>query len=277
MTEKQSAFEAAKEKWIEGSYDAAAQELHALLARYPEDTRIRLHYLVCLGLSAVPVKGEALIDTWEQAAELLKQTPQQEFWEEARQLFSVYANAVYIHCNEWQKLEYALLQKDVNFEKKELVLKEFQKILLKADVEYKAILKVYYGYASLCAEYFTEPDIPASFLEGALKTMTDAAKLQGEIGLEEDYNPMDLALAACRLPLSQGMTEAWDMRRELLDLCLHGEEALARWEEFAPYANPSKQKELTAEVNKLRRRARLKFWKRPRSTEAAASSNPPQE
>ena len=66
------------------------------------------------------------------------------------------------------------------------MLGEFQKILLKADVEYKAVLTVYYGYASLLSGHFTERDAPAAFFEGALKTMTDAAKLQGEIGLEEE-------------------------------------------------------------------------------------------
>ena len=264
IMEKNSKFEAAMEKWKEGAYDCAAREFEDLLSENPDNPRIRLYCLVSRGLSADAVTGVALADTWEQSAELLKQNPDHEFWEEARQLFSVYANAVYIRCNDWQKLEYALLQKDVSFEKKELVLKEFQKILLKADVEYKAVLTVYYGYASLLSGHFTERDAPAAFVEGALKTMTDAAKLQGEIGLEEDYNPLDLAQYACRLPISQDMADAWDMRRLLLDLCLHGEQALNRWAEFAPYANPEKQKELTAEVNRLRRRAKLKFWRRPK-------------
>lgn len=256
-----SALKSVAEKIKEGSYDSAVEELRPLLAENQEDSRIRLYDLISTGLSASPVTGEELTKTWEQIEPLLEATPQYDFLEEARQLLSIYANAVYTRCNEWQMLEYALLQKDVSFEKKELVLKEFQKILLKADIEYKAVLNVFYGYTALSTK-IAQMNAPVDFLTGALKTMTDAAKLQGEIGLEEAYDPLNLALYACSLKLPKDLEEVWEMRRQLLDLCLHGEIALARWEEFAPYANPDKKKELEKEVNKLLRREKLKFWKR---------------
>lgn len=260
--EKLLSLESAIEKFNNGDYTNAAQNLKSLLKQDPDNIRIRLYYMVSLGLSAAPVKGEDLTSVWHQAEDLLRQTEAYDLMEEARQLLSIYANAVYIRCNDWQKMEYALLQKDVSLEKKDLVLKEFQRILLEADVEYRAVLTVLYGYAAFSAERATYPGAPADFLEGALKTMTEAAKLQGEIGLEEDFDPLNLAAFACRLRLSEDMAEAWETRRNLLNLCLHGEKALARWEEFAPYAHSKKQKELEAEVKKSRRREKFKVWKR---------------
>ncbi|MCI8599371.1 MAG: hypothetical protein HFJ10_13195 [Lachnospiraceae bacterium] len=261
--EKLISLESAIETFNNGEYADAAQDLKFLLEQEPDNFRIRLYYLVSLGLSASPVKGEDLTKVWNQAESLLRQTEEYNLMEEARHLLSIYANAVYIRCNDWQKMEYALLQKDVSFEKKELVLKEFQRILLEADVEYRAVLNVLYGYAALCAERASKPGTPSAFLEGALKTMTEAAQLQGEIGLEEDFAPLNLALFACRLHLEENMAEAWEMRRNLLDLCLHGEKALSQWETFAPYAHAGKQKELEAEVKKIRRREKFKVWKRP--------------
>lgn len=261
--EKLLSLESAIETFKSGSYAAAAQELKLLLEQNPDQTRIRLYYLISSGLSATPVKGEDLIKTWSEVSQLLTHSESYEFFEEARQLLSIYANAVYIRCNDWQKMEYTLLQKDVSFENKELLLKEFQRILLKADVEYKAVLQVLYEYSALCAEHCSRSDAPADFFNGVLKTMTEAARLQGEIGLEEDFDPMALAVYACRLNLKEEMSETWEQRRCLLDLCLHGEKALSRWEEFAPYAHAEKQKDLEAEAKKIRRKEKLRFWKRP--------------
>ena len=255
-------LETAIKKFEDGDYAGTVQELESLGAGTSENPRLRLYYLVSQGLSEKPAKGEGLARVWEQVLGMLKETADYGLLEEARRIMMVYANAVYCNCNDWQKLEYALLQKDVCFENKEKLLKEFQRVLLAADEEYKAVLGVVYDYARLAAEKSISEDVPPEFLEGTLKSMVMAAELQAEVGLEEVFEPIELGRQACRLQLQKEMAEAWEMRQELLNVCLHGEKALTEWETFALYAAPEKKAELETEVKKLRRREKLKSWAR---------------
>jgi len=250
------------EQFKNGDYKGALKALEALEAEGFENPRICIYALAAKGLSETPVKGEGLTRAWNGIKELLKDGREYSLLEETRQVMMLYANAVYCNCNDRQKMEYTVLQKDVSFENKERLLHDFQRILLEADTEYKAILQVVYEYAAMAAAKGNTSEASTEFLEGALKSMLMAAELQAEIGLEEIFDPMELARCACQLRLSDNMTEAWETRRELLSITLRGEKALGEWEIFAPYAAPGKKAELEREVKKLRRREKLRSWMR---------------
>lgn len=256
---EQSAAEMALARFTAGDYPQAAELLEQVLASEPENLRAKIGCLTARALAHTPVKGEALRQTWGEIRELLESCATWEIAEEARQAVSILANTVYRNCNDWQKMEYAALQKDVNFEKKEYVLQQFQRILLAADVEYRAVLEFLYGYAALARQMLD--GAPEDFVRGAVKNMLFAAELQYEIGLQEEFDPLILAGYVCEMDLS-ALSDGEELRQELLKATLHGEHALARWEEFAPYAPPELRRELEKEVRKARFVEKLQFWKR---------------
>lgn len=237
-----------------GDYSGALSQLE----QAPSCPRREIYRLAATGLSVYPVKGPALESCWSELLPVLEADPRPELLEEARQVLSVFANTVFRNCNSWQSLEYAKLQADVQLEKKEYLFREFQRILLLADEEYRAILRVLYGYAALADAKGPKANHP-NFLDGALKNMLQIAQLQFQIGLQEEFDPMVLAQYACQLTLTQ---EQDAVRRELLDTALSGQKALDQWETFAPYANPAKKKALEKELRKARVSEKLQFWKR---------------
>lgn len=237
-----------------GDYAGALSQLEQL----PDSPRREIYRLAAAGLSVDPVKGPALEACWKGLLPLLEADPRPELLEEARQVLSVFANTVFRNCNSWQSLEYAKLQADVTLEKKEYLFREFQRILLLADEEYRSVLRVLYGYAALADARGPKAE-NQEFLDGALKNMLQAAQLQFQIGLQEEFDPLVLAEYACRLELNQ---EQAAVRRELLDTALTGQKALDRWESFAPYADPAKKKALEKEIRRANLSEKLKFWKR---------------
>lgn len=249
-------FESALESFRSGDY----AETLPLLGSLPPSPRREIYRLAAAGLSAHPVKGPALRAYWDAVLPILEGTPDPGLLEEARQVLSVFANTVFRNCNSWQALEYAKLQGDVKLEKKEFLFNEFQRVLLAADREYRAMLYALYGYAALADAVGPKAGAP-KFLQGVLKNLLQTAQLQFQIGLQEEYDPLTLARYACKLDLS-ALPDGEQTRRELLDAALTGEQALAQWEEFAPYADPAKKTALEKEVRKARLSEKLQFWKR---------------
>lgn len=237
-----------------GDYADALSQLE----RLPDSPRREIYRLAAAGLSVDPVKGPALEACWKGLQPILEADPQPALLEEARQVLSVFANTVFRNCNSWQSLEYAKLQADVELDKKEYLFREFQRILLLADEEYRSILRVLYGYAALADARGPKAGNQA-FVDGALKNMLQVAQLQFQIGLQEEFDPLILAEYACSLELTE---EQDAVRRELLDTALTGQKALDRWEFFAPYANPTKKKALEKEIRKANLSEKLQFWKR---------------
>lgn len=249
-------FDTALSLFQEGDYAKALEQLEAL----PESPRREVYRLAAAGLSSHPVKGEALVKFWDALYPLLNENRDHALVEEGRGVLSVFANTVFRNCNQWQMLEYAKIQKDVKLENKEFMFDEFRRLLLIADDEYRTVLRAMYGYAALADEMCKE-GADEAFILGALKNMQQIAELQFQIDLREEYDPLVLAEYACRLDLSS-IPEGDEKRRELLNYALQGEQALQRWGEFAPYADPAKKKELEKEVRKAHFAEKLKFWKR---------------
>lgn len=249
-------MESALALFCDGDYGQALTQLEAL----PASPRQQIYVLAARGLSCHPVKGTALASFWDDLRPLLQAEPSWDLLEEGRQVLSIFANTVFRNCNDWQKLEYAKLQGDVSLEKKEYLFREFQRVLLAADVEYRAVLYALYGYAAL-ADARYQDQAPEAFRLGALKNMQQIGDLQYQIGLQEEYDPMVLAYYACRMKLEVGSEED-SLRRDLLDTVLTGEKALEQWDAFQPYANPAKKKELEKQVRRAHVSEKLKFWKR---------------
>lgn len=243
------------EKFNAGAYAEAA----ALLEADSTSLEARLLLPAARAMAEETVNAAALCAAWEQVKPVLEAGVSHDQAEQARAWMAVVANTVYTRCNDWQKVEYGALQKDVSFERKEYVLKEFQRILLAADVEYRGVLTFLYGYAAIAAGM--EAGAPVEFRRGALKNLYQACELQFEIGLQDEFDPLLLAGYACAMDLT-GIEDGEEQRRELLDNALHGEKALARFEEFAKYAPEGKRKELEKEVKKARFLERIQFWKR---------------
>ena len=255
--EKERQLEEAAKKFWDGDYEGTVA-LVTEKAEEKTDGRAELYRRAGSALAGGPIQGEGLRRDWEALKPLLEQGD----WallDEARRVMSVYANAVYRACNTRQQLEYTRMNGEVSLETKEALLKEFQKILLEADEEYRAVLTVLHDWAGYAAGQKGEAG--EAYLEGALKSMKNCAELQAEIGLEKEYPLMNLARAACALELPEEKEELWKLRREVLNLTLQ-EEALDDWTSYEAYTDPEKKKELEKRRTKRRRREKIQFWKK---------------
>lgn len=254
--EKERQLDEAAKKFQEGDYEGVRDLLEKIQDN--ADGRTELYRMAGAALTEKWVKGEALRRDWAS----LKPWLEGENWtflDEARRVMSVYANAVYRGCNMHQQMEYARMNGQVSLETKEELLREFQKTLLEADEEYRAVLEVLHGLAVCAAGQKGEAG--EEHLEGSLKAMMNCAKLQAEIGLEEEYPLMELARAACALKLPEEKRELQELRREVLNLTLQ-EEALDDWAYFENFADMEKKTELEKKRMKRQRKERLQFWKR---------------
>ena len=227
--------------------------------------KAQLYGACCKFLAATPATAALLGQTWQTVLGLLEQTEETEnrfaFAEEARMALALCTTALYRACNDRQMLEYGMLQKDVSFEKKEYVLREFQRVLKAADEDYRAVLTVIYGYAAFAVALSGKA--AEEFYLGLLQYMHSAVSLQAEIGLSEEFDPLLLAKYACGLPLDPEMEEAVEERNKLLADALTTPDALKDWETFAPFAQAAgvKREVLEKEERKRQRIEKLKFWK----------------
>lgn len=253
--EKERQLEEAANRFRDGDYEGT---LALLTEEEQEDGRALLYRTAGSALAGASVKGEQLRRDWRELKPYLEQG-NWKLLDEARQVMSVYANAVYRACNTRQQVEYTRMNGQVSLETKEALLKEFQKILLEADEEYRAVLEVLHDWAGYAAGQRGE--VCEAWLEGALKFMKTCAELQAEIGLEEEYPLMELARAACALELPEENEELWKLRREVLDLTLQ-EEALDDWMAYERFSDPKKKQELEKKRTKRQRKEKLQFWKR---------------
>ena len=125
----------------DGKFDEIAAQYQA--SAPTEETCAGLYVLAAQYLSALPLSREGLEKMWQQMKQLLQQAGPQISLALASAVQDTAARctaAFYRACNDRLKLEYALLQKDVCFEKKEYVIRRMQELLLQADVDFSAAL-----------------------------------------------------------------------------------------------------------------------------------------
>lgn len=221
-------------------------------------------------LNTMPLTREGLAETWQSIKTLLLQQQESSdnaaflaFARTAQELLTLCATSLYRACNDRLKLEYAMLQKDVSFEKKEYVIDRMRELLLGADVDFGAILRILDEYSAIIAQEELSGASEAFFL-GYLRLLQNAAQIAEDNSLLEQFPPLRLARLSCRLPLREDMTEALEKRKELLELTLQGDEALKDWSFFAPYAESAgiSRETLEKAQRKRKRIERLKFWKK---------------
>ena len=115
----------------DGKFDEIAAQYQA--SAPTEETCAGLYVLAAQYLSALPLSREGLEKMWQQMKQLLQQAGPQISLALASAVQDTAARctaAFYRACNDRLKLEYALLQKDVCFEKKEYVIRRMQELLL---------------------------------------------------------------------------------------------------------------------------------------------------
>lgn len=215
--------------------------------------------------------GAELSPVWEQVKAMLEKiiaekTPAEVFAaaEEVKQAMAICTVAVYRSCNDRQKMEYDALNKDVKLENRDYIFDEIRRVLLEADEEYKACLQVIYAYAQLVCKLPDQEQAPESFFLAVLSYVQMAVDLQNESGLTKLFPQLDLGEFACGLELGEGMNDALAARNKLMQTVLEGEEALARWEFFAPYAQMAGVTRASVEkkVKRAQLLEKLKFWKK---------------
>lgn len=215
--------------------------------------------------------GAELAPVWENIRPLLEQaladarSPAEAFAaaEQAKQGLAVCTAAVYRSCNDRQKAEYANLNKDVKLENKEYIFDEIRRVLLEADEEYKVCLKVMYEFSDLVSALPDQDQAPESFFLAVLSYLQTAVDLQNESNQEKLFPQLDLAAFGCRLGLRGDMAEAQTARNTLMKTVMAGQEALDRWEEFAPYAEAAgvSRQSIEKKVHRTQFLEKLKFWK----------------
>ena len=239
----------------EGTWDEPLPGVYCLASQY---------------LNTMPLTREGLAETWQSIKTLLLQQQANgdnaaflAFVQTAQELLTLCATSLYRACNDRLKLEYAMLQKDVSFEKKEYVIDRMRELLLGADVDFGAILRILDEYSAIIAQEELSGASEAFFL-GYLRLLQNAAQIAEDNSLLEQFPPLRLARLSCRLPLREDMTEALEKRKELLELTLQGDEALKDWSFFAPYAESAgiSRETLEKAQRKRKRIERLKFWKK---------------
>ncbi len=222
-------------------------------------------------LNTMPLTREGLADTWQSIKTLLLQQQESSdnaaflaFAQTAQELLTLCATSLYRACNDRLKLEYAMLQKDVSFEKKEYVIDRMRELLLGADVDFTAILEVLEDCAATIAQTEDLSGASEDFFLGYLRVLQNAAQIAEDNCLLERFPPVRLARRACSLPLRDNMAEALEKRNALLELTLQGDDALKDWAFFAPYAESAgiSRETLEKAQRKRKRIERLKFWKK---------------
>lgn len=262
MDEKDSRIAALFE---EGKYDEICNLCPEDAPR--EDPRAVFYGLAAHFLSKLPTTREGLTETWQRIRPLMQQAlsgAPLSHMAAAQEVVIRCATAHYRACNDRLKLEYAVLQGDVCFEKKEYVIDRMRELLLGADIDFDTILEVLNEAGALAVQTEGLDHAPEEFFLGTLRLLQNAAQISEDNGLVSRYPHILIARRACLLPLRPEMTDALDKRRELLELTLHGDEALADWSFFAPYAEQAGiSREVLVKAQKKRRRIeRLKFWKK---------------
>ncbi len=249
----------------DGKFDEIAAQYQA--SAPTEETCAGLYVLAAQYLSALPLSREGLEKMWQQMKQLLQQAGPQISLALASAVQDTAARctaAFYRACNDRLKLEYALLQKDVCFEKKEYVIRRMQELLLQADVDFSAAL----GVLDDAAELVTRTDglsaASEQFFLATLRMLQNAAQIAEDNGLLDCYPPHRLARLACSLPIDPRMSQALEKRKALLELTLRGDYVLEQWDFYAPYAEQAgiSLEKLIKEQKKRRRAERLRFWKK---------------
>lgn len=250
-------------------------EYNEIIALFPaeepwEEPLFGIYRIAAQYLGTMPATREGLEETWQSFKTLLLQQRASaddaaflSFAQTVQELLTLCATTLYRTCNDRLKLEYALLQKDVSFEKKEYVIDRMRELLLGADVDFGAILQILDEYSAIIAQEELSGASEAFFL-GYLRLLQNAAQIAEDNSLLEQFPPLRLARLSCRLPLREDMTEALEKRKELLELTLRGDEALKDWSFFAPYAESAgiSRETLEKAQRKRKRIERLKFWKK---------------
>lgn len=240
----------------EGPWDEPIAGVYCLAAHY---------------LSKMPLTREGLADTWQSIKTLLLQQQAQgdgkaplPLVQTSQELLTLCATSLYRACNDRLKLEYAMLQKDVSFEKKEYVIDRMRELLLGADIDFTAIVEVLEDCAATVAQTTELCGASEEFFLGYLRVLQNAAQIAEDNSLLERFPPVRLARRACGLPLREDMTEALEKRNALLALTLQGDDALKDWAYFATYAEKAgiSREALEKAQRKRKRVERLKFWKK---------------
>ncbi len=220
-------------------------------------------------LGKMPLTREGLADTWQSIKTLLRQengdnVPSPALAQTAQELLTLCATSLYRACNDRLKLEYAMLQKDVSFEKKEYVIDRMRELLLGADIDFTAIVEVLEDCAATVTQTTEFCGASEEFFLGYLRVLQNAAQIAEDNSLLERFPPVRLARRACGLPLREDMTEALEKRNALLALTLQGDDALKDWAYFATYAEKAgiSREALEKAQRKRKRVERLKFWKK---------------
>lgn len=225
--------------------------LYALAARY---------------LNTLPVTCEGLLETWQCIKSLMQQESSEPLSLAAtvQEVVARCTTALYRTCNDRLKLEYAVLQGEVSFEKKEYVIDRMRELLLGADVDFGAILRVLDEAGAQLLRTEDIENAPEAFFLGTLRLLQNAAQISEDNCLLEQYPHIRIARRACRLPIRPEMADALAKRRELLKFTLQGDEVLDDWDFFAAYAQEAGiSREALFKAQKKRRRIeRLKFWKK---------------
>ena len=260
----------AREAFEKCLYTKAAGLFEEAAALSPENTEAPVFADACHFLAGEQI-GQNLLPVWEKTRLILerviREAPAEEVFAYAqliKRIMSICTAAVYRSSNDRQKVEYAALNKEVKLENKEFIFDEIRRVLLEADEEYKAVLKIMYEYAQLVYQLPHQELAEESFFVNVIGYMQMAVDLQQESGLQEPFAGVELAEFACRMKIGEGMTEALNLRNTLLKATLQGADALEKWDFFGPYAEAAGISRLSLE-KRLQRKAfleKLKFWKK---------------
>ena len=139
-TERTATLESALEAFENCRYAEAAEQFSALT-----DSDAAGIYALAAGALAGSADAAALTESWEKAVSLVRRAGDDRFCSLAETLyraFSVLTANVYQKCNRKQQMAFAVLNKDVSFEKKEYVLTEMRRVLLESHKESHAIFRV---------------------------------------------------------------------------------------------------------------------------------------
>lgn len=249
----------------QGEYEKAEPAISRSMEDNACSDKALLQQAVCAALQA-PASAEGLSTLWLEAQSVMKDIeamPAPERFIEAAKLVRLLAlprAALFRKCNDRQKLEYAYLEKDVCFEKKEYVIAEFQRILLEAEQEYSVVLRLYYGLSEFLVGLTPLDEAGPDFLRLCMKELSTAYEVQECTGRLEEFPHIRLARAACALP-GDCPEDVAEQRKQLLSKTLYGKEALEAWDEFKAYAEPSLYKKLVKQARKKDFLDKLQFWK----------------
>ena len=262
----QTLLETARKAFDDRKYANAQEHFHNAAEAMPGVLEPVLYENVCYFMSGQRKRAD-LAQVWEKIRPLLEHALKGEdpfaAVVEIKKAVAICTASVYRSANNQQMVEYANLNKDVKLEKKDFVFDEIRRILLEADEEYKVCLDVMRAFCGMVYDLPHQENAPESFFVAVLSYLKAAADLQNESNLEKYFPQLDLTAMACGLQIREDMADAIAIRNELLTLTLVGEPALARWEEFAPYAQAAgvHRDAIEKKVRRKQTLEKLKFWK----------------